>query len=116
LVDWLHHDSLRSIKADPTARYFLEMEEAFREIHRVLRIGGIAVVVSGKQSTFYSSRTREVLYVAKSAEWLADLAAEAGFEVTALHDIQLQKANPNARPRSLDDYYETLIMLRKPGQ
>jgi len=34
--------------------------------------------------------------------------------VEALHDIKLFKSNANARPRSLDDYYETLIMLRKP--
>jgi DNA modification methylase len=115
LVAWLEQDSLRSIKAEPTARYFLEMEQAFRQMHRVLRAGGMAAVVSGKQSTFYSSSTRQVLYVAKSAEWLADLAAGVGFTVDGLHDIQLQKANPNARPRSLDDYYETLIVLRKAG-
>jgi DNA modification methylase len=114
LVAWLGQDSLRSIKAGPTARYFLEMGDALREMFRVLRHGGMAVVVSGKQSAFYSSRTREVLYVARSAEWLADLAAGVGFEVESLLDVQLQKANPNARPRSLDDYYETLIMLRKP--
>jgi hypothetical protein len=114
LVAWLGQDSLRSIKAGPTARYFLEMDDALREMFQVLRHGGLAVVVSGKQSTFYSSRTREVLYVARSAEWLADLAAGVGFEVESLLDVQLQKANPNARPRSLDDYYETLIMLRKP--
>ena len=53
--------------------------------------------------------------MAHSAEWLADLAAGVGFEVEGMEDIQLQKANPNARPRSLDDYYETLILLRKPG-
>jgi DNA modification methylase len=115
LVAWLEGDSLRAIKAEPTARYFVEMEEAFREMQRALRPGGMAVVVSGKQSTFYSSSTREILYVARSAEWLADLAEGVGFEVEGLHDIQLQKANPNARPRSLDDYYETLIMLRKAG-
>jgi DNA modification methylase len=115
LVAWLRQDALRGIKAEPTARYFLEMEEALREMERAVRPGGVAVVVSGKQSTFYSASTRQVLYVAQSAEWLADLAAGVGFEVEGLQDIQLQKANPNARPRSLDDYYETLIMLRKPG-
>jgi hypothetical protein len=45
---------------------------------------------------------------------LADEAHRAGFEVEALHDLPLKKANANARPRSLDDYYETLILLRKP--
>ena len=115
LVDWLQRDSLRAIKAEPTARYFLEMRQAFGEMVRVLRPGGLAVVVSGKSSTFYNFSTREVLYVARSAELLAEEAARAGFQVQALHDLQLQKANKNARPRSLDDYYETLIFLQKPG-
>ena len=115
LVAWLQRDPLRRIKAEPTARYFSEMRQAFSEMARVLRPGGLAVVVSGKCSTFYSYATREVLYVARSAELLAEEAQRSGFLVDALHDVQLQKANKNARPRSLDEYYETLIILQKPG-
>lgn len=113
-VDWLHADELRSIKAAPTARYFLDMRRTFEEMHRVLRPGALAVVVSGKQSTFYQFSTRETLHVVPAAEILADEAARAGFEVEALHDVMLNKTNRNARPRSLDDYYETLLMLRRP--
>jgi len=29
--------------------------------------------------------------------------------------VQLNKSNRNARPRSLDDYYETLIVLKQPA-
>jgi ubiquinone/menaquinone biosynthesis C-methylase UbiE len=115
LVEWLQNDSLRAVKARPTARYFLDMRQAFAEMARVLRSGGLAAVVSGKQSTFYKYSTREVLYVVHSAELLAEEAQRAGFEVDALHDVKLQKSNMNARPRSLDDYYETLIILRKPS-
>jgi hypothetical protein len=68
----------------------------------------------GKQSTFYQFSTRKELYVVQSAEILAEEAEKAGFEVEGMYDVQLQKANKNARPRSLDDYYETLIYLRKP--
>jgi SAM-dependent methyltransferase len=114
LVDWLRRDPLRSIKAEPTARYLLDMRQAFAEMERVLRPGGLAVVVSGKCSTFYNYSTREVLYVARSAELLADEAQRSGLELQVLHDVQLYKANKNARPRSLDDYYETLIVLQKP--
>lgn len=60
LVEWLQRDSLRRIKAEPTARYLLEMRQAFVEMKRVLRPGGLAVVVSGKRSTFYNYSTREV--------------------------------------------------------
>jgi tRNA G10 N-methylase Trm11 len=114
LVEWLQQDSLRAIKAEPTARYFTDMRRAFVEMARVLRPGALAVVVSGKQSTFYNFSTREALYIVPSAELLAEEAERAGLIVDVLHDIQLQKANMNARPRSLDDYYETLIFLRKP--
>jgi len=114
IVEWLRHDKLRSIKAEPTARYFVDLRQAFAEMYRILTPGALAVVVSGKQSTFYNFSTRETLYVVRSAEFLAEEAQGVGFEVEALHDVQLSKANMNARPRALDDYYETLIVLRKP--
>jgi hypothetical protein len=115
LVEWLQRDPLRALKAGPTARYFVDMRHSFGEMMRVLRPGGMAVVVSGKQSTFYNFATREALYVARSADLLAEEAEKAGLVVRALHDVQLLKSNVNARPRSLDSYYETLIVLRKPG-
>ncbi len=114
IVQWLQSDKLRAIKAFPTAQYFLDMRMAFRQMHSYLSPGALAVVVSGKQSTFYQFATRKPLHMIPSAEILADEACNAGFELEMTHDVQLQKANANARPRSLDDYYETLIVLRKP--
>lgn len=113
LVAWLRADELRAIKAAPTARYFLDMRRAFAEMRRVLAPGARAAVVSGKISTFYQFATREPLYVAPVAEMLASEAERAGFAVEGMTDIQLSKANRNARPRSLDAYYETLIWLRR---
>jgi len=114
IVEWLEHDELRAIKAAPTARYFYDMRQTFSEMYRVLVPGALAVMVSGKESTFYQFSTREPLYVVPAAELLAEQAQSTGFEVEKLHDIQLSKSNRNARPRSLDDYYETLIFLKKP--
>jgi hypothetical protein len=114
VVEWLELDALRAIKAEPVARYFLDMRQTFMEMYRVLQPGALGVVVSGKTSTFYQFSTREVLYVVNCAELLADEAERAGFIIENLQDIQLFKSNMNARPRSLDDYYETLILLRKP--
>lgn len=114
LVAWLRDDPLRAIKAAPTARYFLDMRRAFAEMRRVLTPGARAAVVSGKMSTFYQFATRTPLYVAPVAEMLAAEAERAGLIVESMLDIQLQKTNRNARPRSLDAYYETLIMLRTP--
>ncbi len=116
IVEWLRHDELRSIKAGPTARYFLDMRQAFSEMRRVLLPGAYCIVVSGKQSTFYQFSTRKALYTVRSAQILAEEAQKVGFEIEALHDVQLVKLNKNARPRSLDDYYETLIVLKNPGE
>jgi len=103
LVEWLRRDELRAIKAEPTARYFLDMRRAFSEMRRVMLPGAYCIVVSGKQSTFYQFSTRKALYVVPSAQILADEAQRVGFEVESLHDVQLVKLNRNARPRSLDD-------------
>jgi len=114
LVEWLRRDELRAIKAEPTARYFLDMRRAFSEMRRIMLPGAYCIVVSGKQSSFYQFSTRKVLYVVPSAQILADEAQSVGFEVESLQDVQLVKSNKNARPRSLDDYYETIITLRNP--
>lgn len=115
LVAWLQKDKLRALKAQPTAGYFLDMRRSLREMSRVLRPGGLAVIVCGKQSTFYRFSTREALYTVPTAEMLAHEAERVGMAVEALHDVELKKANMNARPRSLDEYFETLIVLQKPG-
>ena len=113
-VVWLQNDESRRIKAAPTAHYFMDMRASFHEMYRVMKKGGFAALVSGKQSAFYKFSTRELLYVVPAAEILAESAQDAGFCLHKLVDIQLKKSNRNARPRSLDDYYETIIMLRKP--
>ena len=113
-VTWLAQDELRHVKAEPTARYFLDMRQSFNEMYRVLNSGAFVAIVSGKQNTFYKFSTREVLYVVPTAKLLAEEAQKVGFGVENLIDVQLKKSNRNARPRSLDDYYETIIILRKP--
>lgn len=114
VVAWLGQDELRDVKAEPTARYFLDMRQSFSEMYRVLNRGAFVALVSGKQNTFYKFSTREILYVVPTAELLTEEAQKAGFDVEDLIDVQLKKSNRNARPRSLDDYYETVIILRKP--
>ncbi len=114
IVDWLATDELRAIKAAPSARYFLDMRATFAEMRRILSSGALAVVVSGKESTFYQFSTRTALQVVEAAKLLASEAEGVGFRVDSLIDVQLNKSNRNARPRSLDDYYETLIVLKQP--
>ena len=42
-----------------------------------------------------------------------EIVEYAGFEVVETLDIELQKRNLNARPRSKDPYFESAIFLRK---
>ena len=75
--------------------------------------GGQALYVIGKCSTFYRFRTREVLYRVARDDIFRALAEQAGLTVVGQSDVRLEKRNRNARPRSLDDYYESVITLRR---
>lgn len=113
LVAWLQGDELRRIKAAPTLRYHRDLLLALRETRRVLVPGGQALWVIGKGSTFYRFKTREVLYQVHCDAIFRELAERAGLQVVDQTDVRLEKQNRNARPRSLDDYYESVITLHR---
>ena len=113
LVDWLANDSLRSIKAQPTLAYYQDLQRALVESYRVLKPGALACWVIGKESVFYTFKTREVLKRVPCDLLFKQIAEYAGFEVVETLDIELQKRNLNARPRSKDPYFESAIFLRK---
>ncbi|MEC7240816.1 MAG: DNA methyltransferase [Myxococcota bacterium] len=113
LVDWLANDELRSIKAQPTLAYYQDLQRSLIESYRVLRPGGIACWVIGKESVFYTFKTRKVLRRVPCDLLFMQIADYAGFEVVETLDIELQKRNLNARPRSKDPYFETAVLLKK---
>ncbi|MEW6355491.1 MAG: hypothetical protein AB1696_04135 [Planctomycetota bacterium] len=115
LYEWLKSDDLRSIKADPTVAYYRDLKNALKETYRVLLPGGVAIYVIGKESVFYRFSTREVLYRVRCDEIFKELAERAGFGIEDSLDVQLDKKNSNARPRSLDSYFESVFVLRKPN-
>lgn len=113
LVDWLKADPLREIKAEPILSYYTDLSAALKETNRVLIPGSTAIYVVGKESIFYTFATRAVLRRVPCAEIFTELAENAGFEIVRQRDIELDKKNKNARPRSLDAYFESAVYLRK---
>jgi DNA modification methylase len=115
LVDWLAQDELRCIKAQPTLAYYQDLQRALAETFRVLRPGAQACWVLGKESVFYTFKTRAVLRRVHCDQLFLNLADQMGFSCVETVDIELQKRNLNARPRSKDPYFETAIVLQKPA-
>ncbi|MBU3958196.1 MAG: hypothetical protein KKB25_03915, partial [Nanoarchaeota archaeon] len=113
LYSWLKADNLRAIKAEPTAAYYQSLLKALKESYRVLSKQGTAIYVIGKESVFYNFSTRKVLYRVACDDIFEKIAKSCGFTVEAKVNVELDKRNTNARPRSLDSYYETVFVLRK---
>jgi hypothetical protein len=110
---WLKSDPLRKIKAEPVASYYSELKKALLETHRVLLPGGLAAYVIGKESIFYEFKSRKTLYRVDCAGIFQQIAFDCDFSLEERIDVQLDKKNANARPRSLDSYYETIFILKK---
>lgn len=113
LHDWLFKDELRSIKAQPTLAYYQDLKKSLKESFRVLKRGSKAVFIIGKETVFYTYKTREVLYRVSCDEIFKEIAQAVGFQIVEAIDIELDKKNKNARPRSLDKFFETAIVLQK---
>jgi len=113
VLSWLQKDPLRQSKTPAFAQYFIDIRSALAATHRALKPGSRAVFVVGKQSTFYEFSSKKPLLVVPLSEIFATSAEKTGFAIEKVIDIRLAKRTPNARPRSLDDYFETVLILRK---
>jgi tRNA G10 N-methylase Trm11 len=114
VVEWMAADEVRQVKARATASYFIDLAQSLREIRRVLRSGGLCAMVIAKQHVFYRYKSREVVRIIDNAEVVSELATRCGLEVEDAIHVELNKQNTVARPRSLDAYYETILILRRP--
>lgn len=115
VVAWMQSDPTRCVKASATASYFVDLRESLREVHRVLTLGSKCAYVVARRHVFYRYQSREVVRVVESADLTAQLAEQAGLRVLEQIHVELQKQNTVARPRSLDAYYETILLLQRRG-
>jgi DNA modification methylase len=113
LYHFLKNDRLRSIKAEPSYSYYTNIKKSLEESYRVLKPNAKAIYVIGKESVFYTFKTREVLFKVECDKIFIDLAKTVGFSVKEIIHIELNKKNRNARPRALDKYFETVVILEK---
>jgi len=113
VVEWMQGDPTRGVKAAATASYFVDLRASLREVRRVLKSGGKCAYVVARRHVFYRYQSREVVRIVESADITAQLAMQAGLRLLELVHVELQKQNTVARPRSLDAYYETIVLLQK---
>lgn len=113
LYNWLLNDELRSIKAKPIIAYYNSLKEALVEDKRILKDCGRIIYIIGKESVFYKSSTKEILYTVNCEQIFKELAESIGLKVIETINIELDKKNRIARPRGTDKYYECAIIMEK---
>lgn len=111
-------------KAIPSWRYLVDIERFMKSLRKRTGENGVCVLVVASQHTFYSHRRLQeakqngdeggaVEYVAKGSELYGQIAVRAGWNLDEEIQMQLAKsATSMARPRSKDEYSESILVLR----
>lgn len=113
LYTWLINDELRSIKAKPIVSYYNSIRRSLEEDVRTLKDNGTIIYIIGKETVFYNSATKKIVYKVVCDSIFRKIAESVGLQVVEQIDIELDKKNVNARPRSTDKYYECAIVMKK---
>lgn len=113
LYNWLINDELRCVKAEPIIAYYNSIKSSLLEDKRTIKKGGKIIYIIGKDSVFYSSETKEVLYRIECEQIFKEIAASIGLNVLETIRIELDKQDNIARPRGKDKYYESAIIMEK---
>ena len=113
LYQWLLNDELRKIKATPIVAYYNSIRKSLLEDKRTIKNKGKIIYIIGKESVFYSNTTKEILYRVNCDKIFIEIAKSTGLKIDEVINIELNKKDAVARPRSSDKYYETAIIMSK---
>jgi len=113
LYKWLSNDELRKIKAAPIVAYYNSIRKSLMEDKRTVKNEGKIIYIIEKESVFYSNTTKEILYRVDCDEIFIEIAKSIGLKIIEVINIELDKKDAVARPRSSDKYYETAIIMSK---
>ncbi len=113
LYQWLLNDELRRIKAAPIVAYYNSIRKSLMEDKRTIKSTGKVIYIIGKESVFYSNTTKKILYTVECDKIFMEIAESIGLKIDEVINIELDKKDAVARPRSTDKYYETAIIMRK---
>jgi hypothetical protein len=112
ILNFLANDAQRQPKHLPTLHYYSDLRKVFESVRGTLRESGKAIFVVGTTHTFYVHKTREILHTADAVGAVAELGEAAGLKVSDVLTIPLKKSGGlNARPRSTDDYSESVVVF-----
>ncbi len=113
-LTFLRNDQQRLPKYLPTLNYYVDIEKVLHSTKKSLSDSGKALFVVGSSHTFYVHKTKEILHTVDAVSAMAELGEKAGLNVDEIIHIPLKKSgNLNARPRSTDDYSESVVVFRK---
>lgn len=111
-------------KAIPTWHYLIDIEKFLIELRGKIEDGGVCLLVVASQHIFYSHRrhqeakqtgsgTNSIEYVALGNELYGQIAERVGWDFVEEIRLELAKsASSMARPRSSDEYHESVLVLR----
>ena len=113
LYHWLLNDELRCVKAKPIIAYYKSLKDALLEDIRTLKDNGRIIYIIGKETVFYNSSTKAILYKVDCDKIFVELAESLGLKVRETINIELDKKDNIARPRGSDKYYECAVIMEK---
>lgn len=112
---FLRQDKQRAPKYIPTLNYYVDLAKVLKNTLAALSEKGRALFVVGTKHTFYVHKTKEILHTVDAAKCVADLGIQVGLSVEEIIHIPLKKSGGlNARPRSKDDYSESVVVFKRP--